>query len=237
MSVRSNLADVNTRIEAAALRSERKATDISLIAVSKKQPSDKISEVLDAGHHIFGENRVQEAQKHWLTRSDGTGNVEGSITPELHLIGSLQTNKVDDALSLFNVIHTLDRPKLVSKISTSLESLKQAADKSGRTKKPPYFFIQVNTGLEPQKSGIAPNELSDFLELCMEEYALDVRGLMCIPPYEEEPRPHFELLAQLGREHGLPYLSMGMSSDFEVAIECGATHVRVGTDIFGSREI
>ncbi len=190
------------------------------MAVTKTHPAECILPVLNAGHRIFGENRVQEAKSKWPELRRCYADIE------LHLIGPLQTNKVHDAIALFNVIHTLDRSKLA-------EALKREMQKAGRVVR---LFVQVNTGEEPQKAGIAPKEAVAFARHCRDGLGLPVIGMMCIPPLNEEPALHFALLNQLAKEAGLECLSMGMSDDFETAIRFGATHVRVGTAIFGPRE-
>jgi len=188
------------------------------VAVSKVQPDDRIEDALTAGLRVFGENRVQEAQGRWATRR--------AIYPDLklHLIGPLQSNKVEDAMALFDVIETIDRPKLV-------ETLAKLA---GAGNKLPKLLVQVNTGEEEQKAGVAPRDLPALLNLCAAR-GLPIEGLMCIPPENEEPAMHFALLAKLARRHDLGVLSMGMSGDFEAAIKFGATHVRVGSALFGTR--
>lgn len=200
-------------------RSGRQASDITLVAVSKKQPDNRIDAMLETGHRVFGENRVQEAQARWQDRHQSYPDLE------LRLIGPLQSNKVDQAVELFDVIETLDRDKLA-------RALVRAMDKTGRQ---PRLYVQVNTGEEPQKSGVLPADLSDFLTRCRNEYQLSIEGLMCIPPVEEPASLHFALLSKLARENGLDCLSMGMSGDFETAIELGATSVRVGSALFGER--
>lgn len=191
----------------------------SLIAVSKTQSAETIRAALNAEQRLFGENRVQEAQKKFpLLRQDFPDI-------ELHLIGPLQTNKAADAIALFDVIQTLDRPSLA-------EVLAREIRKAG---KPPRLYIEVNIGQEPQKAGIAPEDTEKFLSLCRNEYGLLISGLMCIPPEGKEPRPYFEALRKLANQLALPHLSMGMSADFEAAIACGATEVRIGTAIFGHR--
>ena len=192
---------------------------IELIAVSKRQPDERIEAALECGHRIFGENRVQEAQEHWGGRRD----IEGLT---LHLIGPLQSNKSEDAVALFDVIQTVDRPKIV-------RTLAQAAEKIGRT---PDVFIQVNTGQEPQKAGVLPSGLADFVALTRDTYPGRLVGLMCIPPVDEPAGPHFALLSKLAARHGLEKLSMGMSADYALAASFGATHVRVGSAFFGERE-
>ena len=188
------------------------------MAVSKVQPDDRIEDALTAGLRVFGENRVQEAQGRWATRR--------AIYPDLklHLIGPLQSNKVEDAMALFDVIETVDRPKLV-------ETLAKLA---GAGNKLPKLLVQVNTGEEEQKAGVAPRDLPALLNLCA-THRLPIEGLMCIPPENEEPAMHFALLAKLAQRHSLGVLSMGMSCDFETAIKFGATHVRVGSALFGTR--
>lgn len=192
-----------------------------LVAVSKRQPEEKLEGALAAGQRVFGENRVQEAEAHWASRRAAYPDLE------LHLIGPLQTNKADEAVALFDVIETLDRPKLARALAKSMEKL-------GRT---PRLLVQVNTGEEPQKAGVVPGELASLLSLAREECGLEVSGLMCIPPAEEPAAPHFALLRRLADEHGLKTVSMGMSGDFELAARLGATHVRVGTGFFGAREM
>jgi pyridoxal phosphate enzyme (YggS family) len=212
------LQDIRERVSAALAEADRPADDVTLIAVSKVQPADRVEAVLREGHRVFGENRVQEAQGRWpafQARYDGI---------ELHLIGPLQTNKARAAVEMFDAIHTVDRPKLAN-------TLARLAQERGES---PEVFIQVNTGEEPQKAGCLPAEVDAFVA---ELRALDLplRGLMCIPPVEEEASLHFALLAKMAERNGLSGLSMGMSADFEKAISFGATHVRVGSAIFGDR--
>lgn len=197
----------------------RKAGSVTLVAVSKTMPAERIRPALVAGHRVFGENRVQEAQGKW------PGLRAEFPDLELHLIGPLQTNKVKEAVALFDVIQTLDRPSLA-------RELRKEMDRQGRQ---PRLLVQVNTGAEPQKAGIDPREVPAFLAQCRDEFGLAPAGLMCIPPVEEPPSAHFALLARLAMEAGLPLLSMGMSADYEAAIQLGATHVRVGSAIFGAR--
>jgi len=207
------------RIAEAAKRAGTK--EAILVAVSKGQPDGRIAEMLKAGQSVFGENRVQEAQKRWgETFADQRENIE------LRLIGPLQTNKAEDAVRLFDVIETLDREKLT-------KALVKAAEKVGRM---PRLLVQVNTGEESQKAGIAPKDVSAFLKTLKTDYDLTPEGLMCIPPVGEAASPHFWLLKKLADEHGLKTVSMGMSGDFETAIEMGATHVRVGSALFGARD-
>ena len=208
------------RMAEAAKRAGRDDRQV-LVAVSKVQPESRIEEMLAAGQKVFGENRVQEAQKRW---GETFVSQRGDI--ELRLIGPLQTNKAEDAVALFDVIETLDRKKLA-------KALVKAAEKIGRM---PRLLVQVNTGEEPQKAGIAPKDVSQFLTMLKETHNITPEGLMCIPPVGEAASPHFWLLKKLADEHGLITVSMGMSGDFETAIEMGATHVRVGSALFGERD-
>ena len=213
-----SLSEIKARIATACARAGRAVDEVTLIAVSKVQPNDRVAAVLDEGHRVFGENRVQEAAGKWpdfRTRYDGI---------DLHLIGPLQTNKARQAMELFQAIHSVDRPKLAQTIA-------RLAQETGHC---PDIFLQINTGEEPQKAGVMPSLADAFVA---EARALDlpVRGLMCIPPVEEEPSLHFALLAKMAERNGLTGLSMGMSGDFETAIALGATHIRVGSAIFGER--
>ncbi len=212
------LADILARIRVAERAAGRDDGSVRLIAVSKVQPPDRVEAVLAEGHRVFGENYVQEAAGKWPDWRDRFPGVE------LHMIGPLQSNKAKVAVDLFDAIHTLDRPSLAQKLA----SLAQAQGSL------PQLFVQVNTGEEPQKAGVLPADLSGFLRDCR---AMDLSplGLMCIPPEGEESAPHFAMLARMAADHGLSGLSMGMSSDFEAAIAHGATHVRVGSAIFGAR--
>jgi hypothetical protein len=212
------LSDILGRIAKAAAAARRAAGDVTLIAVSKTHPVEAILPLIEAGQRHFGENRVQEAQAKWPALKAGHPDVR------LHLIGRLQSNKADDAVLLFDAIHSVDRPSLVS-------ALGKAMANSGKR---PNCFVQVNVGEEDQKGGCAAAELPALLEAAR-DVALPVAGLMCIPPADVEPAPYFALLAKLARRHGLPALSMGMSADFETAVTIGATHVRVGTALFGER--
>jgi pyridoxal phosphate enzyme (YggS family) len=218
--VAAALAAVERRIAAAAREAGRDPADISLVAVAKTHPADSIRPAIDAGHRLFGENRVQEAEAKWPALK--------SLHPDLrlHLIGPLQTNKLRDALGLFDVIETLDREKLARAMVREREKGQSI----------PTCFIQVNIGEEKQKAGIAPDAVDDFIRLCRDELALPVEGLMCIPPVDENPAPYFALLAGIARRNNISVLSMGMSGDYEIAVKLGATHVRVGTAIFGARE-
>ena len=211
---------VRTQIAKAALRAGRSADDITLVAVSKTFPVEHIRPVLEAGQRVFGENRVQEAQKKWPPLLAGHPGVE------LHMIGPLQSNKAKEAVALFDAIHSVDRPSLCEALSK--EIAKQA--------KRPRLFVEINTGAEPQKAGVLPQDADDFLARCRDANGLVIDGLMCIPPAEEAPAPHFALTAKIAKRNGLKLLSMGMSADFAAAIAMGATHVRVGSAIFGARE-
>ena len=214
-----SLSEIQTRIQTTCDRLDRSPDDITLIAVSKVQPLERVEAVLKEGHRIFGENRVQEAQGKWpefRERFDGI---------ELHLIGPLQSNKTRAAMELFDVIHTVDRPKLARGIA-------RIADETGHC---PDLFVQVNTGDETQKAGVPVDEADALVALCR-ELGLPLKGLMCIPPVDEEPSLHFALLAKIAARNGLDGLSMGMSGDFESAIGQGATHIRVGSAIFGARD-
>ncbi|TDI59835.1 MAG: YggS family pyridoxal phosphate-dependent enzyme [Alphaproteobacteria bacterium] len=215
----ARLADVAMRVAAAAEAAGRDAGAITVIAVSKTFEPQAIELVLGAGHRIFGENRVQEAAGKWPALQARFADTE------LHLIGALQSNKAAEAVAMFDVVHSLDRDKLARELAKAIEQ-------QGRA---PQLFLQVNTGEEPQKAGIGPKEAGDFLARCRNEHGLAVSGLMCLPPFDEAPGPHFALLQKLAGELDLPNLSMGMSGDFETAIAFGATHIRVGTAIFGSR--
>ena len=216
----SGLVDVRARIAEAAEKAGRAPADVHLIAVSKVQPLERVEAVLEEGHRIFGENRVQEAAGKWPDLSERFGDVE------LHLIGPLQTNKVRQALELFDCIHSVDREKLARRL----------ADGFAETGRPLPCFIQVNTGEEPQKAGCLPADADAFITACRDEYGLPVAGLMCIPPADEEPSLHFALLKKIAERNGLTGLSMGMSGDFPSAIALGATHVRVGSAVFGARD-
>lgn len=210
---------VKQRIAEAADRSGRPQDAVTLVAVSKTFDAEAITPVLELGHRVFGENRVQEAQGKWPVLRDRFPDIE------LRLIGPLQSNKAADAVDLFDVIETVDREKIA-------RALAREMDKQARR---PRLYVQVNTGEEPQKAGVAPGEVADFLAFCINELGLTIEGLMCIPPFDENPGPHFALLRKLAGANGLPECSMGMSGDYETAIELGATSVRVGSAIFGVR--
>lgn len=220
MDISQRIAAISARIKSVCANAPRGQDPVTLVAVSKVQPDARIVEALDAGQRVFGENRVQEAYERWHHRR--------TLFPDLklHLIGPLQTNKAADAVALFDVIETLDRPKLAATL--------QALAKAGHTL--PTLLVQVNTGEEPQKAGVLPKDLAAFLDQCTGEYGLAITGLMCIPPVDEEPALHFALLEKLAKRHGLNTLSMGMSDDFETAIAFGATHVRIGSSLFGERQ-
>lgn len=215
----SRLEAVRAAIAKVARDAGRDPATVTLIAVSKTFGAEAITPVLAAGQRVFGENRVQEAKAKWPELRAAFPDAE------LHLIGPLQTNKVRDAVALFHAVHTLDRPSLAA-------ALAKEGERAGRL---PRLFVEVNTGAEPQKAGVLPEDADAFVRACRETYALQVEGLMCIPPFEEPPAPHFALLAKIAKRNGVGALSMGMSADFEMAVTFGATHVRVGSAIFGSR--
>jgi len=215
----ARLFDVSARIAAAAKAARRDPASIRLIAITKTFGLSDILPVLEAGHRTFGENRVQEARAKWPALRERCPDIE------LHLVGALQSNKAKDAVQLFDAIHSIDRAKIA-------EALAQEMAKQGKRLQ---LFIQVNTGEEPQKAGVAPKETGSLLRFCREDLDLDIAGLMCIPPFDEEPGVHFAFLSKLAGELGLKGLSMGMSADFETAIGFGATHVRIGSEIFGQR--
>jgi pyridoxal phosphate enzyme (YggS family) len=214
-----NLAEITARIRAAEQKAGREAGATSLVAVTKTFAPDDIAPVLEAGHRVFGENRVQEAAGKWPALRQRFEGIE------LHLIGPLQSNKAADAVALFDVIETVDRDKIAAAIAAQIKA-------QGRQ---PKLLVQVNTGNEPQKAGIAPHETQAFVRSCREVHGLEISGLMCIPPAGEDPAAHFALLAKLAVDCGLPLVSMGMSGDYEAAVAQGATHVRVGSAIFGGR--
>ena len=215
----SGLDEVQARIAAAAERAGREASSVTLVAVSKTFGPAAITPVMAAGQRAFGENRIQEAKGKWPALRAGHRDLE------LHLVGPLQTNKVGDAVALFDVIETIDREKLARAVAKEME----------RQQRRPRLFIQVNTGEEPQKAGVSVAEADGLVALCRSELGLAIEGLMCVPPVEDEPALHFALLRKIAERNGLKSLSMGMSGDFETAIAFGATHVGVGSAIFGSR--
>jgi len=214
-----NLHYIRGRIEKAARVASREPAAITLVAISKTFGPEEIRPVLAAGQRVFGENRVQEAKGKWPELRDGFPGIE------LHLVGPLQTNKTKEAVELFDVIQTVDRVKLAAELAKEIQ-------KAGRA---PQLFVQINTGAEPQKAGVLPEDADSFIAQCREIYSLPIAGLMCIPPADEAPAPHFALTNKIAGRNGLQLLSMGMSADFESAINLGATHVRVGSAIFGSR--
>ena len=215
----AGLDAVRAKIRQAAEDSERDPASVALVAVSKRIAAEGILPALEAGHRVFGENYVQESKAKWPALREQFPDVE------LHLVGPLQSNKAREAVELFDVIHGLDRLSLAAALAKEIE-------RSGRA---PKLLIQVNTGGETQKAGVSPDQVDVLLSECRETHNLAIHGLMCIPPAEDPPSPHFALLARIAERHGLPILSMGMSADFPAAIQMGATHVRVGTAIFGRR--
>lgn len=218
-SVAENFTAVRSRIARACRDADRPEGDVKLVCVSKTFDAAAVRPALEAGQRVFGENRVQEAKEKWPTLRAQFPDIE------LHLIGPLQSNKAAEAVALFNVIETVDRPKIAMAIAKAIEQ-------SGHA---PRLFIQINTGVESQKAGVAPDDFGPFLDFCRDEARLSIVGLMCIPPADQQASPHFALLRRLAAEHGIEKLSMGMSGDFELAIQLGASHVRVGSAIFGER--
>ena len=218
-AVADNLAAVRGRIATAAARAGRDPGEVALVAISKAQNEERVRAALKAGHRVFGENRIQEVQARWAALRGEYPDIE------LHFVGHLQSNKAADAVALCDVIETVDRAKLARVLAREME-------RQGRH---PRCFIQVDTGDEPQKGGVAPGAAAALLAICRDELGIEVAGLMCLPPADQEPAPHFALLATLARELGLGALSMGMSGDYETAVRLGATHIRVGTAIFGPR--
>lgn len=215
----ARLRAVRREIAEAARDVGRDPGHVALVAVSKTVPGEAIGQALDAGQRLFGENYVQESARKWPPLRERCPDVE------LHLIGPLQSNKAREAVALFDLIHTLDRPSLAAALAREI-------DRSGRR---PGLLVQVNTGEEAQKGGVAPATADAFLTACRSEFGLAIEGLMCVPPADDPPSPHFALLGQIAARNGLPLLSMGMSGDYRAAIQLGATHVRVGTAIFGAR--
>ena len=216
---KTGLAAVRQEIERACRDAKRDPAAVTLIAVAKTFGADAIEPVIEAGHTAFGENRVQEAKAKWPALTKKHPGLE------LHMIGPLQSNKAKEAVALFDAIHSIDRPSLC-------EALAKEIAKSDRR---PLLFVEINTGAEPQKAGVLPQDADGFLARCRDAYGLSIDGLMCIPPFDEAPAPHFALTAKIAARNGLKLLSMGMSADYPVAIAMGATHVRVGTAIFGGR--
>lgn len=219
VNARENLEKVRAAIAAAEAEAGRESGAVRLVAVSKTKSADEIRPVIEAGQRVFGENRVQEAQSKWPGLK---AEAEGI---ELHLIGPLQSNKTADAVALFDVIQTVDREKIAREIAREIK----------KQDRHPGLYVQVNTGSEPQKAGIEPEEADGFIAMCRDELGLKIDGLMCIPPVDENPGPHFALLGKIAARNGIKTLSMGMSDDFETAIGLGATEVRVGSAIFGAR--
>jgi PLP dependent protein len=215
----NGLATVEQEIARACKEARRERAQVTLIAVSKTFDAPAISPIIDAGQRVFGENRVQEAKAKWPALMSDTPGIA------LHLIGPLQSNKAKEAVALFHAIHSVDRPSICEALAKEINS----------QKKQPELFIQLNTGEEPQKAGIAPGAADAFIADCRDKYGLVISGLMCIPPVNEAPAPHFALTAKIAARNGLKNLSMGMSADFAIAIQFGATHVRVGSAIFGHR--
>ncbi|MGE0750759.1 MAG: YggS family pyridoxal phosphate-dependent enzyme [Variibacter sp.] len=216
----SRLHDVQAEIARAAREAKRDPASVTLVAVSKTFDADAITPVLEAGQRVFGENRVQEAMRKWPALRERFADTK------LHLIGPLQSNKTKEAVALFDVIHTVDRPSLCAALAKEIE----------RQDRAPALFVEINTGAEPQKAGVLPEHADAFVKECRGAYGLAVAGLMCIPPFDEAPAPHFALLAKIAERNGLTALSMGMSADYTTAIAFGATYVRVGSAIFGHRE-
>ena len=218
-SLPNGLAAVEQDIERACKEARRDRASVTLIAVSKTFDAATISPIIDAGQRVFGENRVQEAKTKWPALVAACPGIA------LHLIGPLQSNKAREAVALFDAIHSVDRPSICEALAREINA----------QKKQPELFVQLNTGEEPQKAGIAPDAADAFIASCREKYSLVISGLMCIPPVSEAPAPHFALTAKIAARNGLKNLSMGMSADFAIAIQFGATHVRVGSAIFGHR--
>jgi PLP dependent protein len=218
-ALESPLANVRAEIARACAEAKRDPASVTLVAISKTFGVEAIEPVIAAGQRVFGENRVQEAKAKWPALKARYPDVA------LHLVGPLQSNKAKEAVALFDAIHSLDRPSLA-------EALAKEIARQGRA---PTLFVEVNTGAEPQKSGVLPEETDAFIAACRERHGLAIAGLMCLPPLDEAPAPHFALAAKIARRNGLRFLSMGMSADFPLAIQFGATHVRVGTAIFGER--
>ncbi|MCP5000532.1 MAG: YggS family pyridoxal phosphate-dependent enzyme [Hyphomicrobiales bacterium] len=219
MKATDRLQRVMQEISQAEMDAGRAAGSVTLVAVSKTFDAETIAPVIAAGQRVFGENRVQEAQGKWPALKERMPDVE------LHLIGPLQSNKAADAVALFDIIETVDREKIAKALAQEMQ----------KQQRQPKLFVQVNTGSEPQKAGVAPEEVMEFVNSCRSVHGLSIAGLMCIPPFDENPGPHFALLEKLGREAGVAELSMGMSADFPTAIAFGATSVRVGSAIFGPR--
>src|SRR5437879_5133880 len=219
MNGAERLEAVQREIVAACRDAGRDPAKVTLVAISKTFGPAAIEPVIAAGQRVFGENRVQEAKAKWPALEDKYPGIE------LHLVGPLQSNKAREAVALFDAIHSVDRASLAAALAKEIE----------RQARRPLLFVEINTGAEPQKAGVLPEEADGFVKACRDTYGLDIKGLMCIPPFEEAPAPHFALLAKIAQRNGLDQLSMGMSADFALAVRFGATHVRVGTAIFGER--
>jgi PLP dependent protein len=217
----TGLEQVHADIARACKDASRDVSSVTLVAVSKTFGVEEIEQVIGAGQHVFGENRVQEAKAKWPSL------LAKNTRLALHLIGPLQSNKAKEAVALFDAIHSVDRPSLC-------EALAKEVDRQGRS---PLLFVEINTGAEPQKAGVLPQDADGFLDKCRADYGLTISGLMCIPPLDDAPAPHFALTAKIARRNGLKLLSMGMSADFTIAIMFGATHIRVGSAIFGERSV
>ncbi len=215
----SGLQDVRQKLAEAAMAAGREPASVNLIAVSKTFGAEAIRLVIADGQRVFGENRVQEAKAKWPSLMQEFPDLE------LHLIGPLQSNKAAEAVSLFSAIHTVDRPKVAEALAKEMQ----------RQNRHPELFVQINTGREPQKAGVMPEEADHFIQSCRTQHGLRIAGLMCIPPAGDDPTPHFQNVVEIGNRHNLHQFSMGMSGDFAKAIACGATHVRVGSAIFGHR--
>jgi len=215
----NGLANVEQEIASACKQARRDRASVTLVAVSKTFAADAIVPVINAGQRVFGENRVQEAKAKW----PGLTSAYSGIA--LHLIGPLQSNKARDAVALFDAIHSVDRPSICEALAKEIDTQKRRLE----------LFVQLNTGEEPQKAGVAPAEADAFIARCRDHYGLQISGLMCIPPVNDAPAPHFALTAKIAARNGLKNLSMGMSADFAIAIQFGATHVRIGSAIFGQR--
>ena len=220
IGIAAALAQVKGEIAAACRNAKRDPDSVSLVAVTKTFAADAVEEAIAAGQKVFGENRVQESKAKWPALKEKYPDVA------LHLIGPLQSNKAKEAVGLFDAIHSVDRPSIC-------EALAKEIGKLGRS---PLLFVEINTGAEPQKAGVLPEQADAFLKACRDSYGLTISGLMCIPPLSEAPAPHFALTAKIAERNGLTLLSMGMSADFATAIEFGATHVRIGSAIFGARQ-
>jgi pyridoxal phosphate enzyme (YggS family) len=218
-ALESPLAKVRAEIARACAEARREASSVTLVAISKTFAADAIVPVIADGQRVFGENRVQEAQAKWPALKSQYPDIE------LHLVGPLQSNKAREAVALFDAIHAVDRPSLCAALAKEIEKQRRS----------PLLFVEINTGAEPQKAGVLPEQADDFLRSCSKDHGLNIRGLMCIPPADEAAAPHFALTAKIAARNGLKFLSMGMSADFALAIRFGATHVRVGSAIFGAR--